>query len=68
METQRQGQALVDFFLSPWRETGRKDALRRHWLMLDRVKVWERPHGDGRKWKPLDFLVSDRNQSRSMSI
>lgn len=67
MGTQRQGHALVGFS-SPWRENGRKDALRRHWLMLDRVKVWDRPHGDGGKWKPLDFLVSDRNQSRSMSI
>lgn len=68
METQRQGQALVDFS-SPWRETGRKDALRRHWLMLDRVKVWDRPHGDGGNgnlWISL-FLIETRADHRFIS-
>ena len=47
MGTQRQAHALVGFS-SPWRETGRKDALRRRWLMLDRVKVWDR------RWEEME--------------
>lgn len=37
-------------------------------MMLKGIKVWGRPHWDGKRGNPLDFLLSIRNWSRCLSI